>query len=96
MRWATWAVLEALLAAGQPRCFVAHSSGEAATSACSRLLAGKLHDAAALRDRLVAAYVTGHPPSAPYVPSHPHCTHVASPPPTSTNVDEGGNVHVAV
>ncbi|HET7502843.1 MAG TPA: hypothetical protein VFK02_17595 [Kofleriaceae bacterium] len=77
----TWAVLEALLAAGQPRCFVAHSSAEAATSTCSQLVAGKLHDAAAMRDRLVAAYVTGRPPRAPFVPSHPHCTHVASPPP---------------
>jgi hypothetical protein len=77
----SWAVLEALLAAGEPRCFIAHSSAEATTSSCSRLLAGRQHDAAVLRDRLVAAYVAGHPPRAPYVPSHPHCTHVASPPP---------------
>jgi hypothetical protein len=77
----TWAVLEALLAAGEPRCFVAHSAAETATSACARLLAGKLHDAAVLRDRLVACYVAGQPARAPVIPHHPHCTHVASPPP---------------
>src|SRR5262249_6404472 len=43
----TWAVLETLLAAGQSQCFVPHSSAEASTSACSRQLAGRTHDAAA-------------------------------------------------
>lgn len=75
----TWAVLEALLAAGEPRCFVAHSSAEAPTSTCARLLAGKVHDAAVLRDRLVQCYVAKQPVRAPLVPHHPHCTHVASP-----------------
>jgi len=79
----TWAVLDALLAAGEPRCFVAHSSAEAATSTCARLLAGKPHDAAVLRDRLVRCYVTRQPVHAPFVPSHPHCTHVASPVPVA-------------
>jgi hypothetical protein len=79
----TWAVLDALLAAGEPRCFVAHSSAEAATSTCARLLAGKPHDAAVLRDRLVRCYVAKQPVSAPLVPSHPHCTHVASPIPAA-------------
>jgi hypothetical protein len=77
----TWAVLEALLAAGQARCFVAHSPAESVTSTCSRQLAGKLHDAALMRDRLIACYVDGQPARPPLVPSHPHCTHVASPPP---------------
>jgi hypothetical protein len=77
----TWAVLEALLAAGEARCFVAHSAAESTTSTCARLLAGKQHDAAVLRDRLVACYVARQPPRAPLVPNHPHCTHVASPPP---------------
>ncbi|MGH2900511.1 MAG: hypothetical protein ACRDMZ_17685, partial [Solirubrobacteraceae bacterium] len=31
----SWAVLDALLARGAPRCFVAHSSAEAATSSCA-------------------------------------------------------------
>jgi hypothetical protein len=77
----TWAVLEALLAAGETRCFVAHSSAESATSPCARLLAGKLHDARTLRDRLVSVYIAGRQVRAPVVPNHPHCTHVASPPP---------------
>lgn len=75
----TWAVLEALLASGEPRCFVAHSSVEAATSTCTRLLAGRSHDAAVLRDRLVQCYVAKQPVHTPFVPHHPHCTHVASP-----------------
>lgn len=76
----TWAVLDALLAAGEPRCFVPHSSSESGTSACSRLLAGKLHDAAVLRGRLVQCYVEKKVMRVPLVPNHPHCTHVASPP----------------
>jgi hypothetical protein len=76
----TWAVLEALLAAGAP-CFVPHSSAEAATSSCSRQLAGRAHDAAVLRDRLVQCYVHKRPMHVPLVPNHPHCTHVASPTP---------------
>jgi hypothetical protein len=79
----TWAVLDTLLAAGEPRCFVAHSSAEAATSTCARLLAGKPHDAAVLRDRLIQCYVAKQPARAPLVPSHPHCTHVASPIPAA-------------
>lgn len=77
----TWAALEALLAAGEARCFVAHSPAESATCTCARQLAGKLHDAALMRDRLIACYVAKQPPRAPLVPNHPHCTHVASPPP---------------
>lgn len=75
----TWAVLEALLAAGQARCFVAHSSAEATTSTCSQQLAGRDHGAAVLRDRLVQCYVHKRPMRVPLVPNHPHCTHVASP-----------------
>lgn len=79
----TWAVLDALLAAGEQRCFVAHSSAEAPTSTCAQLLAGKPHDAAVLRDRLIRCYVAKQPVHAPLVPSHPHCTHVASPIPAA-------------
>lgn len=75
----SWAVLEAVLASGARRCFVPRSSAEAATSACSVALAGKEHDAAVLRDRLVQAYVAKQPVRAPHVPNHPHCTHVAAP-----------------
>jgi hypothetical protein len=75
----TWAVLETLLAAGETLCFVPHSSAEAATSACSRLLAGQAHPASVLRDRLVQVYVAKQTPRAPLVPNHPHCTHVAAP-----------------
>jgi hypothetical protein len=77
----SWAVLEQLLAAGQARCFVPHSSAEASTSACSRLLAGRDHQAEVLRDRLVEVYVAKQPSRAPLVPNHPHCTHVIAPPP---------------
>jgi len=75
----TWAVLDALLAAGERRCFVAHSSAEAATSSCARQLAGRDHDAAVLRERLVQCYVEKRTMRVPLVPNHPHCTHVASP-----------------
>jgi hypothetical protein len=74
-----WAVLEALLAAGQPRCFVPRSASEAPTSACSRLLAGHDHDARVLRDRLVQCYVEKQAMQVPLVPNHPHCTHVVAP-----------------
>ena len=74
-----WAVLDAVLAAGDPRCFVPRSSAEAATSSCSRLLAGRDHDAAVLRDRLVQCYVDKRAMRVPLVPNHPHCTHVVSP-----------------
>jgi len=79
----TWAVLDALLAAGEPQCFVAHSPAEAPTSTCAQLLAGKQHDAAVLRDRLIRCYVAKQPVRAPLVPSHPHCTHVAAPIPAA-------------
>lgn len=77
-----WAVLEQLLAAGQSRCFVPHSPAESATSACSRLLAGRDHAAAVLRDRLIEVYVAKEPSRAPLVPNHPHCTHVVAPVPS--------------
>ena len=75
----TWAVLDHLLAAGESRCYVPHAPGEATTSACSRLLAGRDHPAAVLRDRLIGVYVRKEPSRAPLVPNHPHCTHVVAP-----------------
>ena len=75
----TWAVLEFLLASGATQCFVPHASAESATSACSRLLAGRSHDAAVLRDRLISCYVAKQPSRAPLIPNHPHCTHVVAP-----------------
>jgi hypothetical protein len=75
----TWAVLEALLAAGESQCFVEHSSAEATTSACARQLAGRAHPTAVLRDRLVKCYVDKQVMRVALVPNHPHCTHVASP-----------------
>jgi hypothetical protein len=75
----SWAVLDDLLARGAPRCHVAHSSAEAATSSCSRRLAGRDHDAVVLRDRLMQCYVHKRPMHVPLVPNHPHCTHVPSP-----------------
>lgn len=77
----TWAVLDQLLAAGETRCFVPHSSAEAASSACSRLLAGRTHPAAVLRDRLIAVYVAKQALREPLIPNHPHCTHVVAPVP---------------
>jgi hypothetical protein len=76
----SWAVLEQLLAAGESRCFVPHSAAEAATSACSRLLAGRDQPADVLRDRLVEVYVAKQSSRAPLIPNHPHCTHVIAPP----------------
>jgi hypothetical protein len=75
----TWAVLDAVLAAGAARCFVPHSSAEAATSTCSRQLAGRDHDAAVLRGRLMQCYVEKRAMHVALVPNHPHCTHVAAP-----------------
>jgi hypothetical protein len=75
----TWAVLDHLIAAGQPRCFVPHSPAEASSSACSRLLAGRDHPAAALRERLIEVYVAKQTSREPLIPNHPHCTHVAAP-----------------
>jgi hypothetical protein len=77
----SWAVLDHLLAAGEARCFVPHSSAEAPDSACSRLLAGRDHAAVTLRDRLVEVYVAKETSRAPLVPNHPHCTHVIAPAP---------------
>jgi hypothetical protein len=77
----TWAVLEHLLAAGQARCFVPHSPAEAASSACSRLLAGREHFAAVLRERLITVYVARQNLREPLIPNHPHCTHVVAPVP---------------
>ena len=76
-----WAVLEALLASSATRCFVPHATTEASTSACSRLLAGRDHDAKELRDRLMQSYVAKQPVRAPLVPNHPQCTHVVAPVP---------------
>jgi hypothetical protein len=75
----TWAVLDHLLAAGESRCHVPHAPDEASTSTCSRLLAGRDHPAAVLRDRLIDVYVHKAPSRAPLVPNHPHCTHVVAP-----------------
>ena len=77
----TWAVLETLIATGESLCYVPHSPAEASTSACSRLLAGRTHEARVLRDRLVASYVAKQQARTPLVPNHPHCTHVVSPVP---------------
>jgi hypothetical protein len=77
----TWAVLDALLAAGESQCFVPRSSAESETSACSRQLAGRVHAATVLRDRLIRSYVDKLPMHVPLVPNHPHCTHVAAPVP---------------
>ena len=77
----SWAVLEYLLASGATQCFVPHAPAESGTGACSRLLAGHAHDAATLRDRLVACYVAKQPARAPLIPNHPHCTHVIAPVP---------------
>ncbi|HEX7837583.1 MAG TPA: hypothetical protein VF469_08985 [Kofleriaceae bacterium] len=75
----TWAVLDHLLAAGQARCFVPRSPAETATSACSRLLAGRGHFAAVLRERLIAVHVARQNLREPLIPNHPHCTHVVAP-----------------
>jgi hypothetical protein len=74
----SWAVLDALITGGV-RCFVPHSSAEASTSSCSRQLAGRDHDPAVLRDRLMQCYVHKRLMRVPLVPNHPHCTHVAAP-----------------
>jgi len=78
----SWAVLETLIAAGESRCYVPHAPAESSTSACSRLLAGRSHEAVVLRDRLVASYVHKQQSRAPLVPNHPHCTHVVAPQPS--------------
>jgi hypothetical protein len=74
-----WAVVDALLAAGEARCFVPHSTAESADSACSRQLAGKDHDAKVMRQRIIQAYVDKRVMRVALVPNHPHCTHVLAP-----------------
>ncbi|HEY0191483.1 MAG TPA: hypothetical protein VGC42_10210 [Kofleriaceae bacterium] len=74
-----WGVLELLLLTGEPTCYVPHSTAEAPTSSCSKLLAGKHHDTRVMRDRLVQAYHEKKPMRVPVIPNHPHCTHVIAP-----------------
>ena len=75
----SWTVLETLLAHGELRCFVPHSTAEAPTSSCSKQLAGKQHDTRVMRDRLVQCYPEKKPMRVPLIPNHPHCTHVIAP-----------------
>lgn len=77
-----WAVLDALIADGQTRCYVPHSEAESETSACSRLLAGQSHASTVMRERLIQSYVAKQQSRAPLVPNHPHCTHVVAPVPS--------------
>lgn len=78
-RFYNQAVLAMLLARGDARVFVPHSSGEGAESKCTKLLAGQAHDARELHDRLVRAYGQGDWSVGVKVPDHPHCTHVVTP-----------------
>jgi hypothetical protein len=73
------AVLEQLALSGRTLCTVPRSTEEAADSACARDLVGKQHDVAGFLYRLVETYVRGVKSTAPKVPAHPHCTHVAAP-----------------
>jgi hypothetical protein len=77
----SWAVMEHLVAAGATRCLVPHSPGEATSSSCSRLLAGRDHPIAVLRERLIEVYVGKQTLREPLIPNHPHCTHVIAPVP---------------
>lgn len=79
----SWAVLDQLAAAGHTRCFVAHSAAEAPTTTCARLLAGRDHAIAGLRERLIDVHVAREPSREPLVPNHPHCAHVISPVPVA-------------
>jgi hypothetical protein len=70
-------VIELLLADGQTKCFVPHSSEEDANSKCSRELAGKIHDISLLYERLIDCYARGNWSNrAVKIPDHPNCTHV--------------------
>jgi hypothetical protein len=73
------AVLMALLASGETKCFVPHSSEEDSHSQCSRLLAGQAHDAATLLNRIVQCYTMENWTRDVKIPDHPHCTHVVRP-----------------
>ena len=72
--------LDAVVKNGDVECRIEHSSAEDAASPCSRLLAGKQHNARHLFDRLVDTHIKGNFSSTdPKLPDHPHCTHVARP-----------------
>ena len=78
-RFYNQAVLETLLARGDARVAVPHSSEEGADSNCTKLLAGREHDARELHERLVRTYGQGDWSVGVKVPDHPHCTHVVAP-----------------
>ena len=79
-RFYNQAVLDHILATGQRECFVPHSGSELPGSDCSLHLAGRNHDATAMRDRLITSYALGQwEKSSWMIPHHPHCTHVVTP-----------------
>lgn len=78
-RFYNQAVLERMMTEGEPSCFVPHSSEEASSSTCSRLLAGKQHNVQTLYDRLMQSYARGIWGQDVKIPDHPHCTHVVAP-----------------
>jgi len=78
-RFYNQAVMEILLAAGQTKCFVPHSTDEDQSTNCSMLLAGRIHDLKTLYDRLIDTYANGNWSKDPKIPDHPHCTHVITP-----------------
>ena len=71
--------LEALMGAGEVKCFIPHSSAEQLTSRCTQQLAGRAHEAATLHTLLVQNYTNGNWGRDVKLPDHPHCTHVVTP-----------------
>lgn len=78
-RFYNQAVLEALRADGEEKCFVPHSSAENATSPCTMHMTGSRHEVASLHHALVAAYRDGQWDQSPRIPDHPHCSHCVVP-----------------
>jgi hypothetical protein len=70
------AVLEQIVAAGEPLCFVPHSSAEDVDGQCALQLAGRTHDAAAMLQALIDCYMNGRWSDDYKIPEHPDRSHV--------------------
>lgn len=78
-RFYNQAVMEEELSNGRTECLVPPSNDEQASSKCSQLLAGKIHDINHLHRLLISSYEQGNWGKEPKIPDHPHCTHVVKP-----------------
>lgn len=78
-RFYNQAVMEKLIAEGETKCFIPHSSSEDSTSPCSSQLAGSNQNLTTLHSLLTESYGQGNfAIKGVKIPNHPHCTHVVT------------------